>query len=97
LHREVFSISEEAIKAEATQAQRILIERTPAIQQLRKRFLGRAIHRSLESWKKSLLDKIEKAPSEPISSNTARFCASCGARLITGVKFCNECGARQAT
>lgn len=94
LHREVFSISDNAIKAEATQAQRILIMRTPAIQQLRKRFLGRVIHRSLESWKKSLLDKLEKAPTEPIESKSPQFCANCGTRLIKGVKFCGECGSK---
>lgn len=58
MRREIFSLSDEALKEEANSDQRMLKMRTPAIQELRKRFIGRVIHRSVESWKKSLLDKL---------------------------------------
>jgi hypothetical protein len=58
MRREIFSISDEALKEEANSEQRMLKMRTPPLQELRKRFTGRVIHRSDESWKKSLMEKL---------------------------------------
>ncbi len=56
--REIISLSDEALKEEVYSEQRMLKVRTPALHELRKRFIGRVIHRSAESWKKSLLEKL---------------------------------------
>lgn len=58
MRREVFSLSDEALKEEANSQQRMLKMRTPAVQELRKQYIGRVIHRSEESWKRSLLEKL---------------------------------------
>lgn len=60
MRREVFSLTEEALKKEEYAQQRMLIVRTPALEELRKRFIGRVIHRSDEGWKKSLVEKLRE-------------------------------------
>jgi|LSQX01.1.fsa_nt_gb hypothetical protein len=59
MHREVFSLTDEALQSETHPERRMLKMRTPAIQKLRKRFIGRVIHSSEEGWKRSLLGKLE--------------------------------------
>ncbi len=58
MRREIFSLTDEALKEEVNSEQRMVKMRTPALQELRKRFIGRVIHRSGESWKKSLIEKL---------------------------------------
>lgn len=59
MRREVFSLSDEALIKESNAGQRMLKMRSPSIQELRRRFIGRVIHRSEEGWKKSLLEKLD--------------------------------------
>jgi hypothetical protein len=58
MRRELFSLPDEALMEEANSEQRMLKMRTPVVQELRKRFIGRVIHRSEKSWKKSLINKL---------------------------------------
>lgn len=57
--RYVFSLSDDALTEEANSEQRMLKMRTPAVQELRRRFIGRVIHRSGEGWKRSLTEKLD--------------------------------------
>lgn len=52
LERDIISLPEKKL----TDDMKILIDRTPAIQILRQLFVDKAIHRSNESWKKSVLE-----------------------------------------
>ncbi len=52
LDRDIISLPKEKLSDDM----KILTDRTPAIQILRQLFVGKAIHRSKDSWKKSVLD-----------------------------------------
>jgi hypothetical protein len=95
MRREVFSLAEEALKSQANAKQSMLIVRTPALVELRKRFIGRVIHRSQETWKNSLILKLDKgSEAEPIEDKAPKCCHNCGGKLIPGAKFCSQCGSK---
>ena len=57
--RELILISDDKLRAGADPDKKMLINRTPAIEVLRKCFAGRIIHRSLDSWEKGLRGYLE--------------------------------------
>jgi len=58
--RELILISDDRLRSGADPDKKMLINRTPAIEVLRKCFAGRIIHRSLESWEKGLKGYLEE-------------------------------------
>ncbi len=54
MRREVFSSPEQKLSDEA----KMLIERTPAINQIREQYVGKAVHRSLKSWEEGILSLL---------------------------------------
>lgn len=58
LQREVVSLSDEEILKNQHADKRMLLERTPALQKLRQCFAGKAIHRSMDSWKNNVLEHL---------------------------------------
>lgn len=59
MQRETILLPEEKLQQDKHADERILIDRTPAMQELRRSFVGRAIHRSIDSWKNSVLKLLE--------------------------------------
>lgn len=59
MQRETILLPEEKLQQDKHADERILIDRTPAMQELRRSFVGRAIHRSVDSWKNSVLKLLE--------------------------------------
>lgn len=84
LGRELFSGPPEKL----SRLQRMLITRTPAIETLRRAYLGKAIHRSPEAWAKSI--RTLTAPRE----QPPKACPQCGKPLAPKAVFCGHCGAR---
>ena len=81
MSRETFSLPEDALQAEESAGQLMNIMRTPALQELRKQFIARVIHRSSESWKASLMVKLEKGSvEEPKEVLNPLYCRFCGKR-----------------
>lgn len=95
--REVILLPEEALNTPEHLEEAMLVKRTPALGLLRSRFAGRAIHSSPGRWKADI-EKCRAAilggdpPME--STQQAKFCTNCGAKLTLDVKFCGQCGAR---
>jgi len=56
--RELLFLAQEAFDHPDHVNDRMLLERTPSLQALRRQFAGRVIHRSLEGWKKNLLQQL---------------------------------------
>ncbi|HPX92571.1 MAG TPA: hypothetical protein PK646_03615 [Bacillota bacterium] len=56
--REMLFLTDEQLEHPDRELDRILMERTPSLQILRKQFAGRVIHRSVESWKRSLQKQL---------------------------------------
>lgn len=75
----------------------MLIERTPNLVILRQRFVGRAIHASLEKWKAEVLKhangKTTEKGNQQITS-FKKYCGTCGSHLRDNAKYCVECGAK---
>ena len=94
LKREVISLPDEKMKNEQYANYRMAVIRTPALQELRRLFAGRVIHRSLESWKESVLNIIGKpSVARPTDATLMqRFCTDCGTKLTGSMSFCGECG-----
>lgn len=93
--REIILLSEDKLSSPEHIEKAMLIKRSPAIQMLRRCFLGRAIHSSQERW----LRDIEKHSSFAAAIVTEqpvlqKFCSNCGAKLNPGTKFCGQCGSR---
>lgn len=91
LAREVFSAPANKLSG----PMKMLLERTPVITRLRELYVGKAIHRSVDSWQKSVLTLITTA-DEPKTTPRLRFCTSCGAALNGDARFCGQCGAPTA-
>ncbi len=66
LGRELFSLPEEALRSPQKAKQRMLLQRTPALQTLRRAFVGKAIHRSAESWESSVRKLLAAAPAPSV-------------------------------
>lgn len=56
--REMLFLTDEQLDQAAYVNGRMLLERTPSLQTLRRLFSGRVIHRSLDSWKKNLAEQV---------------------------------------
>ncbi len=56
--REMLFLTDEQLGQAAHVNGRMLLERTPSLQALRRLFSGRVIHRSLDSWKKNLVEQL---------------------------------------
>lgn len=54
LGREVFSLSDQQLQSSEFAETRVLVDRTPSLQMLRRQYLGRVIHRSLANWQKNI-------------------------------------------
>jgi DNA-directed RNA polymerase subunit N (RpoN/RPB10) len=91
LGREVFSLSEQQLNSAAYADARMLVVRTPALQSLRRQYIGRVIHHSLSSWQKGVEAHLTKTSSAD-ETGASRFCVTCGARLGEQVRFCPSCG-----
>lgn len=59
LGREVFSLGNQQLQSAEYAETRVLIDRTPAIQLLRRQYVGRVIHRSLANWQKNIESYLE--------------------------------------
>jgi len=59
MERKLLTLSDMQLEQEQNADAKMLLERTPAIQMLRHWFVGKAIHRSVDGWKKSVLTYIE--------------------------------------
>ncbi|MDD4496464.1 MAG: zinc ribbon domain-containing protein [Eubacteriales bacterium] len=94
LKREVISLSDEEMKKEQYAHYHMAVIRTPALRELRELFVGRVIHRFLDSWKKSVLSIIDKSSASKLMEGTLqqKFCTGCGTKLTGGMSFCGECG-----
>ena len=97
--RETILLSEDKLALPEHIKDAMLLKRTPALQTLRRCFVGRAIHSSRERWRRDI-DKCREAAAQTASapateqSSTPKFCTGCGAKLAPGVKFCGQCGTR---
>ena len=99
--RETILLSEDKLALPEHIRDAMLLKRTPALQTLRRCFVGRAIHSSQERWRRDIEKCREEAakarqPAEPMQeqAHAPKFCPGCGARLTPGVKFCGQCGAK---
>ena len=95
LQREILSLSDDELKKEQYADYRMAVDRTPSLQEIRKVFVGRVIHRSADSWKKAVL-KYTEQPHDDENNNfiKQKFCTNCGAQLSGSAKFCGECGTK---
>jgi hypothetical protein len=59
-HREVISMPDTELKLTANALYAMAVKRTGALKFLRSCFAGRAIHRTLDSWKSSINDWMKK-------------------------------------
>lgn len=59
LQREIIYFSDEEILEDRHADKRMLLDRTPALRELRQCFAGRVIHRGLDSWKNNVLQFIK--------------------------------------
>lgn len=89
LSREIFSATDARLSGDM----RMLIARTPAAERLRGCFVGKAVHRSPETWAKSIAS-LTKPKAQPQRQPQGASCPQCGTRLEGGAKFCGSCGAR---
>lgn len=94
--RQLIQLSEEQLRKPENLEKRMLIKRTPALDLLRKQFAGRAIHTSMDRWKKDIETCCKNTciTSSEEEQVTEKHCATCGAKLQAGVKFCGQCGTR---
>jgi hypothetical protein len=94
MQRELLSYNDETLKNESHGLEQMIITRTPALKELRSRFIGRVIHRSTESWKNSVLEKLDKVSKTEfkVTYKGSEHCNACGAIITFGIKFCGECG-----
>ncbi|MFA5450838.1 MAG: hypothetical protein WC231_02445 [Dehalococcoidales bacterium] len=95
--REYITLAQTALQDDKNIIYRMLIERTPKLDILRHRFVGRAIHASLEKWKIEILKhiaatKIYKDGQQEKPTN--KCCATCGSALADNTRYCGECGAK---
>lgn len=95
LSRELFSAPAEKLSVNM----HMLLQRTPAIQELRRGFVGKAVHRNPDSWAKSMamLTAGEAQAAHTIhivkeSAPRLNFCPQCGAKAANGARFCGYCG-----
>jgi hypothetical protein len=58
MQREIISLPADQLWNDSHANDRMALDRTQSVQVLRKLYAGRAIHRSPESWKKSLVELI---------------------------------------
>lgn len=95
--REVILLSDEKLNLPEHLADAMLVRHTPALMLLRSRFVGRAIHSSINRWRADI-EKCRAADpnGEPSikPAQQAKFCTNCGAKLAPDVKFCGQCGFR---
>jgi len=97
--REINLLAEDKLSSPEHVEKAMLIKRSPAIQMLRRCFVGRAIHSSWERWMRDI-EKFSSSvtvtvAAQPVSQNhSQRFCFNCGAKLNSGTKFCGQCGSK---
>ncbi len=93
--RELILMPEEKLSLPENLSKAMLVKRSPHIRRLRSCFAGRAIHSSMERWKKDI-EKCRPAvtPAATQPKQTLRFCTACGAKLNPDTKFCGQCGQR---
>ncbi|MDD5605410.1 MAG: zinc ribbon domain-containing protein [Dehalococcoidales bacterium] len=95
--REYITLPQTKLKDDKYNEYLMLIERTPNLVILRQRFVGRAIHASLEKWKAEVLKhangKTTEKGNQQITS-FKKYCGTCGSHLRDNAKYCVECGAK---
>ena len=94
--RQLIQLSEEQLRLPENLGKRMLVKRTPALELLRKQFAGRAIHTSMDRWKKDIETCCNNTciTSSEKEKVMEKHCVTCGAKLQAGVKFCGQCGTR---
>ena len=94
--RQLIQLSEERLRLPENLEKRMLVKRTPALELLRKQFAGRAIHTSMDRWKKDIETCCNNTciTSSEKEKVMEKHCVTCGAKLQAGVKFCGQCGTR---
>ncbi|MDU9375915.1 hypothetical protein McpSp1_04940 [Methanocorpusculaceae archaeon Sp1] len=93
--RELFTLTDEELAKPGRMTEAMLIHRTPALQLMRKCFVGRVIHSSPDKWEREMekyLSSIHERGKE--GEQQTRFCTNCGTKISNGAKFCGECGAK---
>ncbi len=92
LERSSLSLPEVELALPENESRRMLLERSGALLELRRSFLGRSSHSSPQSWRKGI-EKLLIPPAN-IPADCQRFCTQCGAKLSAGLRFCTGCGAK---
>ena len=91
--REVFLLPEDKLTDPEHIQKAMLIRRSPAVRCLRRCFAGRAIHSSMDRWKRDL-EKCSHSAQTSAPVARAKFCTGCGAKLTRDMKFCGRCGTK---
>jgi len=89
--RELLALTEQELMQGQYAAYRMLIERTPALLELRRRYIGRVVHANPASWENGLR-KLLAAPMPAAKDSDPVFCSCCGGRLSSQAAFCGQCG-----
>ena len=105
--REVIRLSDEELKSVEHMDYRMAVKRNAALRFVRSKFVGRAIHRSIDSWEKKVLELFstnQLINDEFVSDVDVKesfeckgkvcYCGQCGAKVVDDSKFCCGCGAK---
>ena len=92
--RDVIRLTEEDIQKPENSIYRMSVQRNISLKAVRASFAGRAIHRSIASWKKSVLDYFNGNNRDAEKKDV--FCRECGEKTTSDMKFCGKCGAKMS-
>lgn len=89
--RELLALTEQELQQGRYAAYQMLIDRTPALQALRRHYIGRVVHANPASWENGLRKLLAVHPL-PTANIGPAFCSGCGSRLSPQAVFCSQCG-----
>ncbi|NLO37844.1 MAG: zinc ribbon domain-containing protein [Clostridiaceae bacterium] len=89
--RELLALTEQELLQGRYAAYRMLIERTPSLLELRRRYAGRVVHANPTSWENGLRNLLAAQPPSLADAGPA-YCSGCGGRLSPQAAFCGQCG-----